>query len=394
MSVCIIGGGPSGMIAAITAKRNGHEVILLEKNDRLGKKILLTGNGRCNYTNLYTKPSHYNDSFVSEALKRFGVEESLTFFKDLGIEVLVEGEGRCYPRSEQAQSIVDVLTYELIRLGVIIKYNSEAISVIKKNTFLTTLKSGEKVVSNHVIIATGGITYPMSGSSGDGYLFAKGFNHTITNILPSLTRLKVKEELKFIHGVRFHGLIRLLSNDKLIKQTTHDIIFSKSGLGGLGILELSKWASISLSENKKTIIDIELTPLDENALKKRFMTLQYKNVFDGLIGLINKKLILSVLKIANLNETVLIKDLKDSELRKLILALKHFTFEVIGTYVEEAQVTHGGISLNEVDRYTLESKFVKGLYFCGEVLNIDGESGGFNLQWAYSSGYVCGLLGG
>ena len=390
MQVCVIGGGPSGMMAAITARKKGHQVILLEKNDRLGKKILLTGNGRCNYTNLFTTPKHYNSLFVSDVLNQFGVEDTIHFFKDLGIEVLEEGEGRCYPASEQAQSITDVLTDELHRLGVSIKYNSEVLSIEKKQTFLITLKD-EKIIANKVVIATGGMTYPLTGSNGDGYRFAKQFNHTITPLIPSLSRLKVKQDLRYIHGVRFKGLISVISDNQVIKQTNNDIIFSKSGLGGLGILEISKWANISLYQNKPTSIEVSLTNLDKDALKNRFKTLYYKTSFNSLIGLINKKLIPSVLKEAKIEADHYIKDLNPKAINNLIKTLKAFRFEVIDYYKEEAQVTHGGINLNEVHANTLESKLVGGLYFCGEVLDIDGDSGGFNLQWAFSSGYVCGL---
>lgn len=394
MSVCIIGGGAAGMIAAITARKNGNKVILLEKNSELGKKILLTGNGKCNYTNTNMKVSNFNSPFVSFVLNKFNEKEVIAFFKDLGIETLIEPSGRCYPITEQASSIVEVLTYELNRLGVEIKYNSEVVKVEKNNTFLITLKNGEKIVSNNVIIATGGITYPLTGSTGDGHKIAKSFNHKVTKLLPSLSRLKVKEDLKFLHGVRFSGLIKVISDEKVIKEANDDIIISKSGLGGLGILEVSKWANISLANKLKTLIELELTPLDEGILVNRFNKLSYKNVTDSLVGLINKKLIKTVLRNASIKEEVLTKDLTKKEVDKLINELKHFTFEVIDYYIDEAQVTHGGVSLDEINNKTLESKLIKGLYFIGEVLDIDGDSGGYNLQWAFSSGYVSGLLGG
>jgi predicted Rossmann fold flavoprotein len=393
MSVCIIGGGAAGMVAAITARKNGNEVILLEKNNELGKKILLTGNGKCNYTNINMDVSNFNSLFVSAVLKKFNEKETINFFKNLGLETLIEPSGRCYPISEQASSVVEVLTYELNRLGVDIRYKSEVIKVEKNNTFLILLKGGEKIVANNIVIATGGITYPLTGSTGDGYNIAASFNHKITKLLPSLSRLKVKEDLKFLHGVRFNGLIKVISNGKVVKEAINDIIISKSGLGGLGILEVSKWANISLNNKLKTLIEIELTPLDENTLYNRFNNLSYKSAFDSLIGLINKKLIKTVLRNSKVSEDILIKDLSYDDLGKIINELKHFTFEVVDYYLDEAQVTHGGVSLDEIDNKTLESKKVKGLYFAGEVLDIDGNSGGYNLQWAFSSGYIAGKLG-
>lgn len=394
MNVCIIGGGAAGMIAAITARKNGKKVVLLEKNNELGKKILLTGNGKCNYTNINMNLSNFNAPFISPVLERFNEKDTIKFFKDLGIETLIEPSGRCYPVNEQASSIVEVLTYELNRLGVEIRYNSEVVKVEKNNTFLIALKNGEKIVSNNVIVATGGITYPITGSTGDGHKIAKSFNHKVTKLLPSLSRLKVKEDLKFLHGVRFKGLIKVISDGKVVKEAADDIIISKSGLGGLGILEVSKWANISLSNKQKTIIELELTSLDKDALVKRFNSLSYKNISDSLVGLINKKLIKTILRNAKIKEEVLVKDLKKEAINLLINELKHFTFEVIDYYIEEAQVTHGGVSLDEINNKTLESKLVKGLYFAGEVLDVDGISGGYNLQWAFSSGYTAGLLGG
>ncbi len=394
MSVCIVGGGAAGMIAAITARKNGNKVVLLEKNSELGKKILLTGNGKCNYTNINMNLSNFNAPFISPVLERFNEKDTIKFFKDLGIETLIEPSGRCYPINEQASSIVEVLIYELNRLGVEIRYNSEVVKVEKNNTFLITLKNGEKIVSNNVIVATGGITYPITGSTGDGHKIAKSFNHKVTKLLPSLSRLKVKEDLKFFHGVRFKGLIKVISDGKVVKEAADDIIISKSGLGGLGILEVSKWANISLSNKQKTIIELELTSLDKDALVKRFNSLSYKNVTDSLVGLINKKLINKILRNAKIKEEVLVKDLKKEAINLLINELKHFTFEVIDYYMDEAQVTHGGVSLDEINNKTLESKLVKGLYFAGEVLDVDGISGGYNLQWAFSSGYTAGLLGG
>ncbi len=394
MSVCIVGGGAAGMIAAITARKNGNKVVLLEKNSELGKKILLTGNGKCNYTNINMNLSNFNAPFISPVLERFNEKDTIKFFKDLGIETLIEPSGRCYPINEQASSIVEVLIYELNRLGVEIRYNSEVVKVEKNNTFLITLKNGEKIVSNNVIVATGGITYPITGSTGDGHKIAKSFNHKVTKLLPSLSRLKVKEDLKFFHGVRFKGLIKVISDGKVVKEAADDIIISKSGLGGLGILEVSKWANISLSNKQKTIIELELTSLDKDALVKRFNSLSYKNVTDSLVGLINKKLIKTILRNAKIKEEVLVKDLKKEAINLLINELKHFTFEVIDYYMDEAQVTHGGVSLDEINNKTLESKLVKGLYFAGEVLDVDGISGGYNLQWAFSSGYTAGLLGG
>lgn len=392
----IIGGGASGMMAALSAGRQGYKTLLIEKNNKLGKKILATGNGRCNFTNVFASSKDYNSDFVLGALSVLSVKDTLKLFDDLGLMKLEEGQGRCYPASEQAQSIMDVIEEELKRLKVDILYEKEVRLVTKNNgLFKLDFTDSSSLISKNVIVATGGISLPQSGSTGDGYTIAKTFGHSITSLVPSLTRLKLKHQyLNEMSGVRFTNNLKLISDNQVIDEVYDDVIFNKTGISGLGILSLSKQANFSVNANKKTTVKVRLVDSNEETLLKRFNRLSYKTVFNGLVGLINKKLIIPVLEEAGIkNYNRAVSSLNKQEVKKLIKILLGFEFEVIGSDgFDDAQVTSGGVNLEEVNKTTLESLLVEGLYFTGEVLDIDGKSGGYNLQWAWSSGYLAGLL--
>ncbi len=397
MDVVIIGGGASGMMAGVSAGRKGYKALIIEKNNKLGKKILATGNGRCNFTNVFASSKDYNSDFVEGAFKRFSVNDTLMFFDKLGLMKLEEGQGRCYPASEQAQSIIDILEAELKRLNVEIWLEKEVRAVTySKGLFKINLTDSSSIISKNIIISTGGISLPQSGSSGDGLRIGQSLGHSITKLTPALTRLKLNHKyLKDMSGVRFTNNIKLISDGKVIYETVDDVIFNKTGISGLGILSLSKYANFSVDSKKRTSIIVRLVDSDAETLLCRFQTLSYKTVFNSLIGLINKKLIIPVLSEAKIKSfDRLVHNLNKTELNNLVNVLLGFEFEVIGSDgFDDAQVTSGGINLSEVNKNTLESLIVKGLYFTGEVLDIDGKSGGYNLQWAWSSGYLAGLLG-
>jgi hypothetical protein len=398
-NIIVIGGGASGIVASIIAGRRKAKVTLLERNDRIGKKILVTGNGRCNYTNFDMRLDYFhgsNRNFIDDVLKLFDRDDTLDFFEKLGIIPKIE-EGKIFPMSLQSSSVLDVLRYELERLKVNVVTGAYVTEISKKKEFEVKIKSGEVFHSDKVIIATGGMAMPVSGSDGNGYKLAKEFGHSIITPTPSLVQLKLEsDKLKAINGVKFEGLANLYIDSKLIRQEKGEILFTDYGISGPPILQLSREAVRGMNEKRK--VELELKLFDKSReefkdyLSKRFSYMPYKTVEIGLIGLINKKLIIPILKEINLDKSSLVKELTNVDLDKLANILTSWKFKVIGDKGwGQAQSTAGGILTQDIDPNTLESKRISGLYFCGEILDVDGDCGGYNLQWAWSSGYVAGL---
>ncbi len=394
--ICIIGGGASGMIAAIVAKRNGASVTILERNSRIGKKILATGNGRCNYTNVFACGNDYNNpDFVEYALSHFSPNKTFAFFEELGIVPKVEKEGKAYPLSEQASSIVDVLLYELNHLGVEIIADALVCSVIKKTRhFEIYLEDGRTVEADKVIIATGGKAMPKSGSDGSGYDLAADLGHKIEHVFPTIVKLKLDSpHLKHLEGIKMPTRVKLISDGQVIQTEEDDIIFGNYGISGPAILNLSRKANELLLEGKNAYVRLNLvTALDNNQVASRFDKLKDKPVNSSLIGLINKRYISAILKEANIQkQDTPVKNLSVKQLNVLTNLLFEWDFPVKGSKsFHDAQATAGGVSLKEIDDKTMQSKRIDGLYFTGEVIDIDGRCGGFNLQWAWASGYLAG----
>ncbi|MDY0210919.1 MAG: NAD(P)/FAD-dependent oxidoreductase [Acholeplasma sp.] len=397
--VVVIGAGASGMMAAIKLKRQNQTVTLIEKNNKLGKKILATGNGRCNYTNLNAMPKHYNrPDFVSEVFSQFGVKETVMFFESLGIVPKVEDEGKTYPMSEQASSITEVLSHEIERLGVKVLLETSVLGIQKKGRYELSLSTGSKITCDQVVISTGGKAMPKSGSDGFGYLLAKALGHTVTDVFPALVKLELKSpHLKQIDGVKVKGEVSLIHNNHVLQTEVGDILFTKYGISGPTILQLSRKANQLLLEHQAIFLKVTLLmELDESKVMSRFFHLQDKTIADALVGLIHKKLIHPLLEESGIkNHKALVKSVDPKTLGKLTRLMFDWRFMATGFKgFDEAQVTAGGVSLLEINPKTLESKIQKGLYFTGEVLDVDGLCGGYNLQWAWSSGYVAACHAG
>lgn len=399
--IIIIGAGASGMIAAIVAKRNGSNVILLEKNDRIGKKLLATGNGRCNYANQNITIDNYhgeNPKFAYSALKSFNYDQTIDFFERLGITPAVEDGGKVFPLSFQSSSMLDVLRYEIEDLNIDLRVESEVIDIIKKDDFIVKLKEGKELRADKVILATGGMAMPGSGSNGDGYSFAKSLGHSITDTFPGLVQLKLDGNIfKGLKGVKFKGLARLYERDKILLEDSGDILFTDYGISGPPILQLSRTALYHLNKNREVNLEISIIHarnLEElkEYLNNRFLFMTKRSVEDSLVGLINKRLIRPILKEVNIDKNKKISHISQEEVERLAGILISWKFKIIGSLsFKDAQVTAGGVSTKEIDSKTMESKLVKGLYITGELLDIDGDCGGFNLQWAWSSGYIAGI---
>lgn len=400
--VIVIGGGASGIMAAISSRRHGAQVTLLEQNPRIGKKILVTGNGRCNFTNINTDITYYNGSnpkFAYSALSKFNITDTIDFFESLGIAHKVEENGKVFPRSDQASSILDVLRYELDQIGVTTICDAYVTDIIKNNNaFTIQTKSGSTFHADKLVIATGGKAMPSTGSNGNGFDLVQKLGHSVTNIFPGLVQLKLEATFfKQIAGVKFVGTAELLQNNKLLAKDRGDILFTNYGISGPPILQISRKAGELLQANKK--VTLKITILDmfskedvQLIIKKRFEQAPSKNIEFSLVGLINKRLIPVLLKeagITNLKAPVATLSAKDQN--NIVTLLTDWKFNVIGTNSwPDAQVTAGGVATNEISQNTMESKIIKNLFFAGEIIDIDGQCGGFNLQWAWSSGYIAG----
>lgn len=396
------------MMAAIVAARNGAEVCIYEKSNRLGKKILATGNGRCNYTNINTSVNDYhgnNIKFIDEVINLFDVNSTLNFFEDLGIYPRIEESGKVYPYSLQASSILDNLRYELSRYGIK-EITEHKVKSLRKNKAQFDIITDAGIYSaDKVIISTGGKAGMQYGCTGDGYELAKGFGHKVISQFPALVQLKLNADyLKRISGVKFDGEVSCLSELDLIRKEKGEILFTDYGISGPPILQISREAINLIYDKKKAYVSIDMFPeFSKNELfdilSERFIRQRDKSIEESFYGFINKKLIPVILNLV-LNQDRSFASIKGSEkcvklnkknIYSIVNALKEWKIEVVGhNDWQQAQTTAGGVCVDEIYPKTMESKKEKGLYFAGEVLDVDGDCGGFNLQWAWSSGYVAG----
>ncbi len=402
MTVVVVGGGASGLMAAITARRLGANVTILEKNPRIGKKILVTGNGRCNLTNINTCPTCYHGDreFAAGVLSHYDVKQTIRFFEKLGISHKVEDAGKVFPMSDQASSVLDVLRYEVEQTGIKVIYEAQVLK-IRKNTndkFQLELADGTVIESDRVVLAAGGRAMPVTGSNGDGFRLAQKLGHNIKEVFPALVPLKLKGSFfKRITGVKFVGTAEILDEDKTAASDRGDILFTNYGISGPPILQISRKAGELLRNGQNAVlrvimIDSMSRESLEGLLAKRFHHAAGKTLEFSLVGLINKRLIPVLLKEAGISSIKTpAEKLSIGEREKILDILTDWRFRITGTTSwPNAQVTAGGVDTREVDRNTLESKIISGIYFAGEILDVDGACGGYNLQWAWSSGFVAG----
>jgi predicted Rossmann fold flavoprotein len=389
-NIAIIGGGASGMIASIFASQNHHNITIFEKNNRLGKKILATGNGRCNITNkkIEIKKFHSNDMDpVKYVLDQFKLDQTLEFFESIGL-LTVEGEkkNRLYPMSLQAQSVSDLLEKRIKKeKNIQIELNSHIKSISYKDNKFQIQNENESYIFDKIILATGGLAQKKLGGCDDGFNFAKQFGHSIIPTTATLVQLKSpSKQLQGISGVKFQGTARLYIENNEVTKSTGDILFTNYGLSGSTILEISREVEIAKSKNQNIHVTLDMFPqMSKQELRKFLETrseiLNTKYLHDILEGVINKKLIDYIIGEAQ------------NQFDRLPVTLKNLYFPISETQgFDKAEVCAGGVSTSEVDMNTLESLKQKDLYLCGEVLDVDGDCGGFNLQWAWSSGYVVG----
>lgn len=402
MTVVVTGGGASGMMAAIAAGRQGADVIILEKNPRLGKKIPVTGNGRCNLTNINISSACYHGGephFVEGVLSQFDVNKTIGFFEKLGVAHKVEDGGKVFPMSDQASSVLDVLRYEVERTGIRVVCEARVVGIRKrKGRFEVELADGSVLEGDRVVLAAGGKAMPATGSNGEGFQLAARLGHTIKTIFPALVPLKLEGDFfKSIAGVKIVGTAEILDRGEPVASDRGDILFTNYGISGPPILQISRKAGELLQDGREaflrvTTIDTMSRESLNGLLAKRFHNGAGKTVGFSLVGMINKRLIPVLLKEAGIrNLHIPVESLTAAEREKIANILLDWRFRITGTTSwPNAQVTAGGVDTREINGHTLESKIVSGLYFAGEIVDIDGACGGYNLQWAWSSGYVAG----
>lgn len=392
MNIIIIGAGPAGMVAAINAKNENNKVILIEKNDRIGKKLLATGNGRCNYTNLILSEENYSSKdFVKETLKDFSNEDLINYFKVLGLESTTDGN-RVYPLTLKANSVLNILIYWLEKKDIDIRTNTEVREIKKNKAGFDVITDGETIKADVVIAAFGGKSMPASGSDGRSFEILKKLGLKITDLKPALTQVKLESKyLKHLSGTKVLGEAKLFKRNKEIDRRRGEILFTNYGISGPPILDLS----VNISEDN--FIEVPLiNNVDEKTvdmLYSRYYMFPDFSLEEYLMGIVDKKFIHYIVDYLNLDKKIAMNMISMADFQKIIEVLLKSSFKVIGTTgFKNSQVTRGGVDLSQINCHDYSAKKFENLYIIGEALNIDGDCGGYNLHFAFASGYRLGKI--
>lgn len=403
--ILVVGGGAAGMMAAVTAARNGKKVRLIEKNEKLGKKLFITGKGRCNITNAADIEELFsavvsNPKFLYSSFYSMTNDQVIDFFEELGVKTKVERGGRVFPESDHSSDVIRALEQEMKRLGVEIRLRAEAEEILAEDGRVTgvRLSSGKELHADAVIIATGGISYPSTGSTGDGYRFARECGHKVADLSPALVPMEVKEwYARELMGLSLRNVeIRITDGKKKLYEEFGEMLFTHYGVTGPVILSASSIVGKKLREHP-LMLHIDLKPaLTEEQLDKRMLrefeanhNRQFKNAVDSLFP---SKLKPVIVELSGIQEDKKVNEVTKEERLHFVRLIKDFSMTLTGMRgYNEAIITKGGVSVKEIDPGTMESKLVNGLYFAGEVLDLDAVTGGYNLQIAWSTGYLAGL---
>lgn len=407
--VLIVGGGAAGMMAAIAAAGNGHEVHVYEKNEKLGKKLFITGKGRCNLTNACDMDTLFasvvsNPKFLYSAFYGFTNEQTMAFFENLGLRIKVERGNRVFPVSDHSSDVIRVLEKEMERLGVQVHLHSEVKEVLTAENVFSgiLLGNGKKTQGDACVIATGGLSYPSTGSTGDGYRFAENLGHRVAEFFPSLVPMEVKEwYAKELQGLSLRNVTATVyDGKKKLYEEFGEMLFTHYGVSGPIILSASSVVGKKLGtkkgQKKELVLKLDLKPaltmeqLDQRVLRdfEEQKNKQFKNAVDKLFP---AKLKPVMIELSGISPEKKVNEISKEERHRFVELIKNFRMTLTGRRgFQEAIITRGGVSVKDVDPGTMESRHVKNLYFAGEVLDLDAVTGGFNLQIAWSTGYAAG----
>ena len=400
MKVGIIGAGASGVFAALILKQNYIDTTVIERNANALKKIYATGNGRCNFTNRNVSYKNYhgeNPKFTISAIKKFDNYDVIEFFNDMGIPEVELENGKIFPKSLQASSIVKQMMCLANHLEVEFIFDS-FVDDVRKNGDVFEVKSNDSIYKfDYLIVACGSKAYKKSGSDGNGYILMKKLGHNIVKTHPGIVQLRLNgDSFKKMSGTKFKANAKLVVDGKEVFEFYHDVLFTDYGISGPTILQLSGEAIRAKNNGLDVKIRIDTVDLDENKLYEHLIYIislnYYKKINELLVGLINDNLIEEVLNQAGISYDINVCELSKEEIYKLAHTLKNLEFSVSGYKDEDSgQITCGGVDTDEINPSTMESKKIKNLYIIGEIMDVDGDCGGYNLQWAFSSAYSCAM---
>ena len=396
--IAVIGGGAAGLMAAGTAHKNGAEVILFEKNKKLGRKLAITGKGRCNVTNACSENEFLsnvvtNPRFLYSALNTFSTEDTVSFFEEKGVKLKVERGNRVFPVSDRAYDIVDCLGSYASKVKIVHERVTDV--TVDEEGVTGVLAGGTFCPADAVIVCTGGVSYPLTGSDGDGYRFAKKLEHTVVSPRPALVPIDTVERFDLAGLSLKNVTLSLTLNGKKVYSELGEMLFTHTGISGPLVLTASSYMSKAPASDYKITVDLK-PALDKATLDKRLLSdfekYSHKNFDNSLGDLLPIKLIPVIIKMSGIDEKKKVYEITREERTRLCELLKAFPLSPNAFRpIEEAIVTSGGVSVKEIDPRTMESKLVKGLYFAGEVIDVDALTGGFNLQIAFSTGYLAAL---
>ncbi len=400
--IAVIGAGPAGIIGAGFASSRGKEVVLFEKNERIGKKLFITGKGRCNITNASYIQEFFdniisNEKFMYSSLYSFTNEDIMDLLKQYGLEVKVERGNRVFPKSDKSSDVIKAFTKFLEDKGVELRLNTNILDIEKKDDKFHIRTKDQEMIFDKILITTGGKSYPTTGSSGDGYKFAEKLGHSIKDLQPSLIPLEIKEDwVRGLQGLSLRNVsIRAKYKDKILYEDFGEMIFTHYGISGPIVLSMSNFLHDHRDKDIKIFIDLK-PALDQEVLDARllkdFEKYNNKNFKNGLGDLFPKKLIDTIIELSSIDPDKVIHQISREERLALLHLIKNLEMSFKDFRpIEEAIVTSGGVDTKEIDPSTMESKLVPGLYFAGELIDVHGLTGGYNLQIAYSTGYLAGM---